>query len=302
MRVLVTGANGYLGRAVIEALAAAGHDPIAMVRRATSSLQVPTRVADLLDEVGLRQALDGVEAVCHLAGLTRARESTVDPLPYFRANTAGTIALLDAMAATGVARIVFASTGSIYGTPEHQPMTEELPDAPPHPYAASKLAAEFAINAKAQAGHLSAVVLRLLNVAGGIDPDATRLIPRVLAAAKNRSALEINVDGSTIRDYLHIIDAAAAFVASVDRMPPLGKATRFNIGSGHGTSILDVVTAVERVTGHRVHLVHRPQVSEPAALISDSSNAIAEFDWRPIHSDIESIVRDTWHGHTLRGS
>ncbi len=176
-------------------------------------------------------------------------------------------------------------------------MTEDLPDAPPHPYAASKLAAELAINAQAQAGNLSAVVLRLMNLAGGIDPDPTRLVPRVLAAARNGSALEINGDGSTVRDYLHIADAAAAFVASVENMPPVGAATRYNIGSGHGTSILDVAAAAERVTGRRIHRVHRPPVSEPAALISDSFRAIAELSWRPMHSDIEGIVRDTWvHG------
>jgi UDP-glucose 4-epimerase len=201
-----------------------------------------TRVADLLDESGLRDALRGVQAVCHLAGLTRARESTVDPLRYFRVNTGGAIALLDAMAATGVARIVFASTGSIYGTPERQPMTERLPDAPPHPYAASKLAAESAISAQARTGRLSATVLRLTNVAGGADPDPTRLIPRAFAAAVNASALEVNGDGSTVRDYLHVVDAAAAFVACVDNPPPDGF-RRYIIGSGHGSSVRDVVAA-----------------------------------------------------------
>ncbi|MBF6297717.1 UDP-glucose 4-epimerase [Nocardia amamiensis] len=295
MRVLVTGANGYLGRAVAVALDRAGHEPIAMVRTADSSIRTATRVADVLDEADLREALAGVEAVCHLAGLTRARESQADPLRYFRVNASGTITLLAAMAAADVPRIVFASTGSIYGTPERQPMTEDLPDTPPHPYAASKLAAELAIQAQAQTGGLSAVVLRLLNVAGGSDPDPTRLIPRALAAARDRSTLEINGDGRTIRDYLHIIDAAAAFVACVENMPPLGRATRYNIGSGHGTSILDVVTAVERVTGHHIRIAHRPPASEPAALISNPSKAIAELSWSPTHSDIDSIVRDTWH-------
>ncbi|MEV6323100.1 NAD-dependent epimerase/dehydratase family protein [Nocardia sp. NPDC051787] len=295
MRVLVTGANGYLGRAVVAALETAGHEPIAMVHTAESSMHTATRVADVLDEGGLRQALDGVDAVCHLAGLTRTRKSAVEPLRYFRVNAGGTITLLAAIAAAEVPRIVFASTGSIYGTPERQPMTEDLPDAPQHPYAASKLAAELAIHAQAATGNLSAVILRLLNVAGGVDPDPTRLVPRALAAARDRSALEINGDGSTVRDYLHIADAAAAFVACVDNMPRLGKPTRYNIGSGHGTSILDVVAAVERVTGHHIRLVHRPPASEPAALISDPAKAIAELSWYPTHSDIEYIVRDTWH-------
>ncbi|MBF6167477.1 UDP-glucose 4-epimerase [Streptomyces gardneri] len=293
MRVLVTGANGYLGRAVVDLLGRAGHEPIAMVRGGTSAMRETTRVADLLDESGLRDALRGVQVVCHLAGLTRARESTVDPLRYFRVNTGGTVALLDAMAAAGVARIVFASTGSIYGTPERQPMTERLPDAPPHPYAASKLAAESAISAQARTGRLSATVLRLTNVAGGADRDPTRLIPRALAAAVNASALQVNGDGSAVRDYLHVVDAAAAFVACVDNPPP-DRFRRYIIGSGHGSSVLDVVAAVERRTGRRIQLIHRPPASEPATLISDPTRAITELPWYPSYSELDTIVRDTW--------
>ncbi|WP_174185920.1 NAD-dependent epimerase/dehydratase family protein [Nocardia barduliensis] len=294
MRVLVTGANGYLGRAVVDLLGRAGHEPIAMVRGAAAG-GATTRVADLLNEATLREVLDGVAAVCHLAGLTRARESVADPLRYFRVNTGGTVALLDAMAAAGVARIVFASTGSIYGAPERQPMTERLPDAPPHPYAASKSAAEWAIRAQAHTGRLSATVLRLMNVAGGADPDPTRLIPRTFAAATNGSALEVNGDGSAVRDYLHVVDAAAAFVACVGNTSPPGGFEQYLIGSGHGSSILDVVAAVERRTGRRIRLVHRPPAPEPAALISDPAKAAAELGWYPRHSDLETIVRDTWH-------
>ncbi|MGO4518929.1 NAD-dependent epimerase/dehydratase family protein [Terriglobus sp. 2YAB30_2] len=294
MRVLITGANGYLGRAVVDALEAAGHEPIAMMRKATLSIHAATRMADLFDEVDLREALDGIDAVCHLAGLTRARESIVDPLRYFRVNTGGTVALLDAMADVGVSRIAFASTGAIYGTPERQPMTEDLPDAPPHPYAASKLAAELAIHAQARTGRLSATVLRLMNVAGGVDPDPTRLIPRMFAAAIDRSALEINGDGSAVRDYLHITDAAAAFSAAVENMPPLGEATQYIIGSGRGTSILDVAAAVEQHTGCQIQLIRRPPAPEPAALIGSPAKAAAELAWYPSHSDIGTIIRDIW--------
>ncbi|MGY2030815.1 NAD-dependent epimerase/dehydratase family protein [Nocardia gipuzkoensis] len=301
MRVLVTGANGYLGRAVVDLLGRAGHEPIAMVRGSTSSIPAPVRVADLLDEGGVRDALAGVAAVCHLAGLTRARESTDDPLRYFRVNTGGTVALLDAMVAAGVARIVFASTASIYGSPERRPMTERLPDAPPHPYAASKLAAEWAIRAQARTGRLSATVLRLTNVAGGADPDPTRLIPRTFAAATNGSALEVNGDGSAVRDYLHVLDAAAAFVACVEHTSPPGEFGQYIIGSGRGSSIRDVVAAVERRTGRRIQLIHRPPAPEPAALISDPAKAASELGWFPRHSDLETIVHDTWRAATSGG-
>jgi UDP-glucose 4-epimerase len=296
VRVLVTGAGGYLGRAVVAALSAAGHDPIAMVH--TPGKQIPgasdIRIADLLDQHQLRHAIDGADAVCHLAGLTRARESWSQPVRYFRVNTSGTIALLEAMKTASVPRIVFASTGSIYGTPDRQPMTENIADAPPHPYASSKLAAELAIEATARAGDIAAVVVRLLNIAGGADPDTTRLIPRALAAAAANSALEVNGDGTTVRDYLHIADAADAFVACLEHLPPAGVSRRYNIGSGRGTSILDVVAAVERVTGRTLTLVHKPPAPEPASLISDPTRALNEIGWSPKYSDIENIIRDAW--------
>ncbi|MGW0245508.1 NAD-dependent epimerase/dehydratase family protein [Nocardia goodfellowii] len=296
MRVLVTGASGYIGRAVVEALNAFGHDTVAMVRSSTRAVPAAgeVRVADLGDEDALRRAVEGADAVCHLAGLVRARESIAEPLRYFRVNTQGTIALLAAMVDADVRGLVFASTGSIYGTPESQPMTESLPDAPPHPYASSKLAAEFAVEAQARAGRLSAVVVRLPNVAGGVDPDPTRLVPRVLAAAVEHSALTVNGDGTAVRDYLHIVDAAAAFAECIEHLPEMGTAERYNIGSGLGSSVLDVVAAAERVTGERIRLEHRPAAAEPAVLVSDPSKAMAQIEWSPRHSEIEEIVHDAW--------
>ena len=222
MRVLVTGAGGYIGRAVVDALGHAGHEPVAMVPsdRSTAPAATETRPGDLLKADTLADAVRGVDAVCHLAGLTRARESWEQPLRYFAVNVGGTLALLEAMAANRVSVVVFASTGSIYGAPERQPMSEGLPDAPPHPYAASKQAAESAIEWQARAGELGAVVLRLFNVASGADPDPTRIVPRVLAVAAGESpSVEVNGDGSAVRDFLHVNDAAQAFVAALDAGP-----------------------------------------------------------------------------------
>ncbi|MGW4354504.1 NAD-dependent epimerase/dehydratase family protein [Nocardia sp. NPDC004582] len=300
VRVLVTGANGYLGRAVVAALHAAGHEPIAMVRSPGPAIAGATevRTADLLDDDALPPVLRDVDAVCHLAGLTRARESLAEPLRYLRANVTATVALLEAMADTGVGAIVFASTVAIHGTPDRQPMTEDLHDAPPHPYAQSKLAAELAIEAATRTGELSATILRLSNIAGGADPDPTRLIPRALAAAAQNSPLPVNGDGTATRDYLHIIDAARAFVACLDHAPGPGTAIRYNIGSGHGTTILEVAAAVRRATGLSLALDHRPPAPEPPVLIVDPSKVTAETGWKPIHSTIDRIVGDTWRADT----
>lgn len=297
MRVLVTGAAGYLGRAVVTALAAAGNQPVAMVRAPGAPIAdaAETRTADLLSPTDLAHAAEGIDAVCHLAGLTRARESITDPLPYFRVNTAGTIALLEAMRAADIRHLVLASTCAIYGTPAHQPMTEQTHDAPPHPYATSKLAAEQATTAQAHSGALTATILRLPNLAGGNDTDPTRLIPRALAAAASAATLDINGDGTALRDYLHIADAAAAFPAALHH--PATPIARYNLGTGHGTSILDVIAAAERVTGRTIALRHRPAAPEPAALIVDPSRAITELSWTPEHSDLDAILADTWSHH-----
>ncbi|WP_327093940.1 NAD-dependent epimerase/dehydratase family protein [Nocardia vinacea] len=293
MRVLVTGAAGYLGRAVVSALAEAGHDAVAMVRAERPNIvhANEVRVADLLDPITLRRAVDGVDVVCHLAGLTRVRESMADPLRYFGVNTVGTIALLDAMATAEVPRLVFASTGAIYGDVGGRPITEDLPDNPPHPYASSKLAAEKAVEARAAA----AVVLRLLNVAGGRDPDPTRLIPRVLSAAARNEPLEVNGDGTTVRDYVHVADAANAFVAGLEHLPPPGVTERYVIGSGRGTSVRQVVAAVEKVLGRRMALTHRPAVPEPNSLVGHPAKAMKQLCWVPRYSEIEAIVGQMWH-------
>ncbi|MFC9432867.1 NAD-dependent epimerase/dehydratase family protein [Nocardia sp. NPDC057030] len=297
MRVLVTGANGYLGGAVIEALRGDGHDVVGSVRRARTRVPhgVPVRVADLLDTGALSAALDGVDAVCHVAACTRVRESFGDPLRFFEVNAGGTVSLLRAMAAAKVGRLVFASTASIYGTPERQPMSEELPDRPPHPYAASKQAAESVIAAQAATGQLAAVVLRLFNVAGGADPDPTRIVPRILAvAAGNNARLAINGDGSAVRDYVHLDDAATAFVAALTHLPGPGECARYNIGSGNGTSVNELVAEAARMTGRPIAVEHLPAVAEPPRLVSDSGLARRELHWAARSSDIATILRSGW--------
>ena len=297
MRVLVTGAAGYIGGSVVRALAAGGHQPVALIhhQRAALPAEIEVRQGDILTEQSLRPVLDDIDAVCHLAGLTSGRESFAQPVEYFRRNVAGTLALLDAMAAADVRRLVFASTAAAYGTPEQQPMNEELPDNPSNPYAASKVAAEAAIGWQARAVDLSATVLRVFNAAGGRDPDSTRIVPRVLAVAAGVAPqLDVNGDGSVVRDYLHVDDVGEAFAAALHRAGEPGCLNRYNIGNGRGTSVLDVVAAAERVTGRSIQVNHRPPVNEPEALVCDPARAAAELGWKPRRTNLDDIVRDAW--------
>ncbi|MGW4767703.1 NAD-dependent epimerase/dehydratase family protein [Nocardia sp. NPDC004278] len=297
MRTLVTGVNGYLGSAVAATLCAAGHDVVGLVHRERSRVPegIPIHSADLRDHDALGAALREVDLVCHLAGLTRVRESFAGPLDYFAVNVAGTVTLLRAMAAAGVQRLVFASTASIYGTPERQPMSEDLMDDPPHPYAASKQAAESVIAAQAATGRLDATVLRLFNIAGGPDPDDTRIVSRILAVAAGADAtLNVNGDGTAVRDYLHRDDAARAFVAAATGLPRPGRCRRYNIGTGIGTSVNDLVAAAARVTGRHIAVEYRAAAPEPQRLISDSRRVRAELDWSPMSSDIDTIIKDAW--------
>lgn len=298
MRVLVTGAAGYIGRAVVAALATAGHEPIAMVHTAAGSFPsgVDGRPGELLETDSLVGAVEGADAVCHLAGLARVRESWEQPLRYFDVNVVGTLHLLAAMERAGVDHLVFASTGAIYGAAEQQPMSEDLPDDVPHPYAASKRAAELAIEAQARSGRLGAVILRVFGVAGGHDPDLSRIVPAVLAvAAGQRPHMTVNGDGSAVRDLLHVDDVASAFVAAVERRTPGGEVRRYNIGSGMGTSVMDVVAAAERVTGRPVAVVHGPPATEPPRLVADARRAAANLGWKPARSHLDDIVRDAWN-------
>ncbi len=282
MRVLVTGARGYVGQAVVAAVSEAGHTPVVFA-------------GDLLDTESLTAAMAGIDAVCHLAGLTRARESWDHALDYFQVNVTGTLNLLSAMSAHTVPRLVFASTGAIYGSPATQPMSEDLPDDPPHPYAASKRAAEMAIEYYARAAGVAATILRLFNVAGGTDPDPTRIVPRILAVATgNAPHLTVNGDGSATRDLLHLHDAATAFTAALDRPPPPGEARRYNIGSGTGASVMDLVHAARQLTGHPIPLIHNPPAPEPQTLVADPTRAHTELGWAPHRSSLAEILADAW--------
>ncbi|MBL7495532.1 UDP-glucose 4-epimerase [Frankia sp. CNm7] len=311
-RVLVTGAGGFIGGVLADLLAARGHRVTALVRghgpvRGGHALagDVEVVTADLLDPRSLAAArVDrGFDAVCHLAALTRVRQSRDEPLRYFETNVTGTINLLAALdrgfdASGRAPTVVLGSTAAVYGDPDAGPIPESRPPDPRHPYGASKLAAEQVIAHQAATGRIGAVVLRSFNVAGAapghVDRDATRIIPAALrVAAGEADAFRINGDGASLREYVHVDDVAAAYALALEATRP-GDRRVYNVGSGTGVSVNDVLAAVERVTGRPVRRVSGPPVAEPRALVVDSHRIRAELGWEPRRSALDRIITDAW--------
>ena len=307
MRVVVTGAAGFVGRAVVQRLVEAGHDVAALTRRPWPEHPegVRSAVADVLDAGAVARAIDEWEpdGVCHLAALTRVRDSFREPTRYFSVNVTGTLHVLQALARLAarrgrVPRLVFGSTAAVYGVAGEQPIAEDAPPLPTTPYGATKLAADQAIGFEAATGALAAVSLRCFNVAGAtpqtVDRDLTRVLPKALAVAAGREPyLVMNGDGSSIRDYLHVADLADAYAAALDAAEP-GRHAIYNTGSSLPVALRDVVDSVQRVTGRELAVRHEQPQNEPRALLADTARIRRELGWEPRRSRLATIVRDAW--------
>jgi UDP-glucose 4-epimerase len=324
MRVLVTGGAGYIGSHAVREFKDAGHEVVVLDDlSAGHAASVPegTRLltGDLGDPKLLREALAGVEAVIHFAGLLDVGESVRLPLKYWRTNTAKGVALLDAMAETGVRKIIFSSTCATYGVPQRVPIDETHPQQPINPYGASKLAFEWALRDLAHAGVLRAVALRYFN-ASGCHPDGTlgedhdpeiHLIPLAIdAALGRRPGLTIfgddydTPDGTCIRDYIHVQDLAIAHVLALDAIGT-GDAFRFyNLGTESGHSVREVVAVVEQVSGAKVPAVVGPRrAGDPPRLVAGAEKIRRELGFRPRHVGLQSIVESAvaWRRRHPRG-
>ena len=302
MRILVTGAAGFVGYTVAERLCRDGYEVCGLAR---SEGRLPDGVArvvaDLRDDATVRAAFAcRFDAVCHLAALVRARDSRADPVAYWRTNVGGTLAVLRALAAQDgpPARLVVASTCAVYGEPGAARITEDIPPFPTNPYGSSKLAADRAVADLAATGAIGAVSLRAFNVAGGLpghaDQDETRLVPTVVAVARGRAPeLVVNGDGGVVRDYVRVADMADAFARALDACRP-GHWTAYNVGSGRRSTIMDVVAAAEAVAGRVLPVRHDPAAAEPAELRADASRIRRDLGWRPESSDLQRIVADAY--------
>lgn len=301
--VLVTGGAGYIGSHIVHALRDRAQncvvvDDLSFGHREVLPDDVPLFVGDVGDSALIEQVLAAhpAGAMIHLAGAILVGESVVDPLKYYRRNTAATAALLQVCQAHAIDRVVFSSTAAVYGEPEHVPIPETAPLQPVNPYGRSKLAVEWMLQDAAQAGLMRHVALRYFNVAGADAvlrtgewrPKASHLINVACETALGvRGVMTINGtdfatrDGTCVRDYVHVADLAAAHLAALDYLAAGGDSTAVNCGDGRGTSVREVVDAVRRLSGADMAVqpaARRP--GDPATLVADPALARAVLGWQ----------------------
>ena len=261
---------------------------------------VAALAADVLDP-----SFDGV---LHFAARSLVGESVEKPGEYWQGNVTASLALLDAMKDAGVSNLVFSSTAATYGEPDQVPITEDMPTRPTNTYGATKLAIDHAISSYAVAHGLAATSLRYFNVAGAYGTVGenreveTHLIPLVLQVALGHRA-DIKIfgddwptpDGTCVRDYIHVADLADAHLLALATNIP-GAHRIFNLGSGEGFSVREVIDVCRDVTGHEIpeHVAPR-RAGDPAVLVASSERAVAELGWTPTRTDLRTIVSDAWN-------
>jgi UDP-arabinose 4-epimerase len=317
--ILVTGGAGYIGSHACKALSRVGYRPVVydnLSRGHPSAVRWgPLIEGDLADRERLETVLrsERVEAVMHFAAYAYVGESVRDPALYYRNNLGGSLALLDAMRAAGVAQIVFSSTCATYGNPQSVPIREDAPQLPINPYGETKLAIERALRWYGEAYGLRSAALRYFNAAGA-DPDGeigeahdpeTHLIPLAVATALGRrECLDVygtdypTPDGTAIRDYIHVQDLAEAHVRALAHLEAGNPSLALNLGTGRGYSVSEVIAATETESGRPVRRRETPRrPGDPPALVADPTRAQAILGWRAQISDLPTILRTAlaWH-------
>lgn len=312
MKLLVTGGAGYVGSVCAQVLIEHGHQVTIIDNLSTGNRSALPAAAQFVEgdvrELAGQVLADGsFDGVIHFAARSLVGESVEHPEIYWQDNVVTTLALLDAMRAGGVDNLVFSSTAATYGEPEQVPITEDMPTAPTNPYGATKLAIDHAITSYAAAHGLGATSLRYFNVAGAYGEVGenreieTHLIPLVLQVALgHREKISVfgddwpTKDGTAVRDYIHVRDLADAHVLALESNTP-GTHRIFNLGSGDGYSVAEVIAACREVTGHPIPAENAPRrAGDPATLIASSERAHEELGWRPSRTDLRTIVEDAW--------
>jgi UDP-glucose 4-epimerase len=320
MKALVVGGAGYIGSHCVRQLLAAGHEPVILDNlvfghRGAVDPALPFYDCHLGDRelVGAILEKESIELVMHFAAFAYVGESVTEPRKYYENNFVATLRLLETMLDHGVNKFVFSSTCATYGEPDSLPMIETLPQHPINPYGQTKLDVENCLKAFASAYGLSFAAFRYFNAAGAAedgsigedhDPE-THLIPLVIDAAMGRRE-NIKIfgtdyatpDGTCLRDYVHVDDLSRAHIAVFDKLAVPGASYFYNLGTGKPSSVREIITAVEEVSGLRVPVVESARrAGDPPALYADSSKAQRELGWTIQYPDVASTIATAWRWH-----
>ena len=318
-KLLITGGAGFIGSVLTAYLLDHGYEVVVADDLSTGhGKAVDSRAsliqANILDKPALVEALAGVNTVIHCAAKSLVEESVLIPQLYEQVNTEGTRVLLEAMSEAKVSNIIFSSTAAVYGDSKIQPIQESGEINPVNPYGKSKIASERLISASCSNG-FAAITFRYFNVAGSYQSSTgqlhtedhkneTHLIPKIMKNyIKNKEKAQVEIygdswptnDGSCIRDYLHVADLAAAHLLALDALEN-GVNKVFNLGSGSGYSVFEVVNEIEKVVEGKLSKVITPnRPGDPAVLLADINKARKELGWIP-KANLNQIVFDSWQG------
>lgn len=320
MQILITGGAGYIGSVVTAELLKAGHEVIVFDNLSRGHRQALPKAATLMvGDIADRESLDlvfkarTIDAVMHFAALIEVAESMKAPELYYRNNSAGTLTLLEAMLASGVRKFVFSSTAALYGNPERTPIQEDDKLAPANPYGDSKFLVERMLGWLHQVHGVRYASLRYFNASGAAHCDLgedhspeSHLIPLILKVALGqRPNISIfgsdypTPDGCCIRDFIHVLDLASAHLLALEALSENSRLI-YNLGTGQGFSVREVIEVARRVTGHPIPAIDCPRrPGDPATLVASSEKIQKELGWRPRHSHLERIVSDAWAWHRL---
>lgn len=316
MAVLVCGGAGYIGSHINKQLHKEGYETIVFDSLVYGHREAVKWGSFVKGDLGNVEEIEevfrqhSIEAVFHFAAYAYVGESVTEPEKYYYNNVVNTLNLLQVMKKYGCKKIIFSSTCATYGEPERVPITEDMPQKPINPYGATKLMMERIFKDYHRAYGLEFVVLRYFNAAGA-DPEGeigeshqpeTHLIPLVLdAAAGKREDIKVfgtdydTPDGSCVRDYIHVYDLATAHLLALHYLEKGFESDFFNLGNEKGTSVLEVIESVKRVTGRKFKVTtaqRRP--GDPAKLVGSSEKARRVLGWKPVYGDIDLIVEHAW--------
>jgi len=314
MKILVVGGAGYIGSVCTELLLDEGHtvgvfDNLSEGHRGAIDPRAEFVEGDLAERNQIELALTQLkpDAVMHFAASALVGESMENPSKYFRNNIGNGLNLLDAMLAHGVKRFVFSSTCATFGPPDRLPIDETLPQRPINPYGESKLSFEKILRWYGEIHGLQFVSLRYFNAAGASENFGeehrveTHLIPNVLKVALGQKPhVEIygtdydTPDGTCVRDYIHILDLSRAHILALSS----SRSDFYNLGTGGGTSVREVIESCRKITGHKIPVVEKPRrPGDPPKLIAASEKAQRELGWRPQFQSIDTIIESAWRWH-----